>query len=110
MAALEDIDPESWLCREVFANFGLALYSAQVLEHGIINLVVWSGLRDGRYRAYEETEAASAELFRQTMGVVKKNLLSRRPDTAHLTSCSFKAYVSGISRRTSTSASAQQRS
>ena len=81
---LEDIDPESWLSREVFARFGLAMYSSQVLEHGIVNLVVWSGLRDGSYRAYEETEAANAELFRQTLGSVKKILLSRRPDIGHL--------------------------
>jgi hypothetical protein len=61
---LEDIDPESWLSREVFARFGLAMYSSQVLEHGIVNLVVWSGLRDGSYRAYKEKETSNAELFR----------------------------------------------
>jgi hypothetical protein len=81
---VEDISPGGWLAREVFANFGLAMYSSQVLEHGIINLVVWSGLRDGRYRAYEQTEAANAKLFRQTMGSVKQILLSRRPDIEHL--------------------------
>jgi hypothetical protein len=80
----EDISPRDWLSREVYAWFGLAMYSSQVLEHGIINLVEWSGLRDGRYRAYEETEAANAELFRQTLGAVKKILLSRRPDIGHL--------------------------
>jgi hypothetical protein len=81
---LEDIEPEGWLSREVFARFGLAIYASQVLEHGIVNLVVWSGLRDGRYRVYEETEAANTELFRQTLGSVKKILLSRRPDIGHL--------------------------
>src|SRR5262245_53026084 len=81
---LEDIDPGAWLSREVYARFGLAIYSSQVLEHGIVNLVVWSGLRDGSYRAYEETETANAELFRQTLGSVKKILLSRRPDIGHL--------------------------
>jgi hypothetical protein len=81
---VEDIEPEAWLSREVFANFGVAIYTSQVLEHGIVNLVVWSGLRDGEYRAYEETEAANLELFRQTMGSVKKILLTRRPDIGHL--------------------------
>jgi hypothetical protein len=81
---LEDIEPESWLAREVFARFGVAIYSSQVLEHGIVNLVVWSGLRDGRYRVYEETDAANIDLFRKTMGSVKKILLSRRPDVGHL--------------------------
>jgi hypothetical protein len=80
----EDIEPEGWLAREVFANFGVAIYTSQVLEHGIVNLVVWSGLRDGKYRTYEETEAANLELFRQTMGSVKKILLTRRPDIGHL--------------------------
>jgi hypothetical protein len=81
---LEDIGPEDWLAREVFAHFGAAIYYSQVLEYGIVNLVVWSGVRDGSYRAFEETEAANAELFRQTMGSVKKILLSRRPDIGHL--------------------------
>ena len=84
MAVLEDIDPESWLTREVYANFGLALYMAQVLEHGIINLVTWSGIADGTYREYDETEAAFAELARQTMGTLKKTLLLRRADVTHL--------------------------
>lgn len=81
---LEDIEPEGWLAREVFASFGLAMYTAQVLEHEIVNLVIWSGLRDGRYQVHGETEAENAVLFRQTMGSIKKALLSRRPDIEHL--------------------------
>ena len=81
---VEDIEPGAWLSREVYARFGLAMYASQVLEHGIVNLVVWSGLRDGRYRVYGETETANAELFRQTLGSVKKILLSLRPDIGHL--------------------------
>jgi hypothetical protein len=81
---LEDIGPEDWLVREVFAHFGAATYSSQVLEHGIVNLVVWSGVRDRRYRVLEETETANAELLRQTLGSVRKILLSRRPDIGHL--------------------------
>jgi len=81
---LEDTEPEDWLAREVFANFGLALYTAQVLEHEVVNLVVWSGLRDGRYQVDGETEADKAVLFKQTMGTIKKALLSRRPDIEHL--------------------------
>ena len=80
----EDIEPGDWLTREVFAHFGLAMYESQVVEHGIVSLVVASGVRDGSYRASEETEAAEAEMFRQTMGAVKKILLDRRPDIGHL--------------------------
>ena len=44
---LEDISPENWLTCEVYAHYGLALYAAQVLEHGIINLVLYTGVHDG---------------------------------------------------------------
>jgi len=37
---IEDIDHESWLTREVFAKFGLAMYQGQVLEHEIANLIL----------------------------------------------------------------------
>jgi hypothetical protein len=81
---LEDIGPEDWLVREVFAHFGAAVYASQVLEHGIVNLVVWSGVRDRRYRTLGETETANADLVRQTMGRIKNILLERRPDVEHL--------------------------
>lgn len=77
---LEDIGPEDWLVQEVFAHFRAAIYSSEVLEHGIVNLVVWSGVRDRRYRAYAETEAANAKLLQETLGSVKNILMSRRPD------------------------------
>ena len=49
MFMIEDISPESWLSREVFARFGLAVYTGQVLEHEIVNLLVWSGIHSGDY-------------------------------------------------------------
>lgn len=36
----ENISPDSWHTREVYATFGLAMYFAQVLEHGIVSLIV----------------------------------------------------------------------
>ena len=81
---LEDIDPESWLTREVYAHYGLALYMAQVLEHGIVNLATWTGVREGTIRSFEESEADSADLFKLTMGKVKQVLVSRQPDVADL--------------------------
>ncbi len=81
---LEDISPENWLTREVYARFGLALYMAQVLEHGIINLATWTGARDGSYQTWDEAEADSAELFKMTIGRLRQALVSRRPDVAHL--------------------------
>jgi hypothetical protein len=80
----EGIDPENWLTREVYARFGLALYMAQVLEHGIINLASWTGVHDRSYRNWDEAEADSVELFKMTMGKLRQALISRRPDVANL--------------------------
>jgi hypothetical protein len=77
---MEDTDPESWLSREVYANFGLAMYCAQVLEHGIVNLAVWAGLRDGTITGREDMEADYIALFECTMGQLNTTLRSRRPD------------------------------
>lgn len=79
-----DIDPEDLLAREVYAQFGLAIYTSQVLEHGLSTLVVWLGRCDGRCRAYKDTEAANVDLLRKTMGSVKEAHLERRPDIEHL--------------------------
>jgi hypothetical protein len=81
---LEDIDPDSWLVRQVYAYFGLAIYAAQVLEHGIVNLAVWTGVRDGSIRAAEDTDADYESLFRLTMGQLNRTLKSRRPDYSQI--------------------------
>jgi hypothetical protein len=81
---IEDIDYESWQVRQVYAKFGLAIYHGQVLEHGIVNLLVWSGVTDGRYSSYAETETESAELFSRTMGFLKKLLIDRSIDITDL--------------------------
>lgn len=81
---IEDISPDSWQCREVFAKFGLALYAGQVLEHEIINLIVWSGISTGTYASRDDMETEDVELFRKTMGKLKNVLMSRRIDLAHL--------------------------
>jgi hypothetical protein len=88
---VEDIDPESWHVREVYAKFGLAMYQGQVLEHEIVNLIVWSGVSDGAYSSYKETQSANVEMFLKTMGSLKKVLMSRRVDLGHLESDLIKA-------------------
>jgi hypothetical protein len=57
---LEDIGPDSGLVRRIYAYFGHAIYAAQVLERGIVNLAVWTGVRDGSIRAAEDTDAEGA--------------------------------------------------
>jgi hypothetical protein len=83
-AVVEDTDPEDWHAREVFAHFGLAMYTAQVLEHGIINLASWTSIQDRTIRTLTESEADSVKLFRQTMGALKTTLMVRRADIRHL--------------------------
>ncbi|MFI6504395.1 hypothetical protein [Nonomuraea typhae] len=80
----EGMSQEDWHVREVYAYFGLAMYHAQVLEHGIVNLVVWTGVGDGTYRTYAETEAANKELFSRSMDRIRTVLLKRRTDLTHL--------------------------
>jgi hypothetical protein len=84
LVVAEEIDPESWHIREVYAWFGLAMYTGQVLEHGIVNLLSWSGIGAGEYHTHEQAQTASDELFREAMGTLKKILLQRRIDLAHL--------------------------
>ena len=43
---IEEIDDESWQIREVYAKYGLAMYFAQCLETGLVNLLVALKLKD----------------------------------------------------------------
>jgi len=81
---IEDIGPGSWQVRQVFAKYGLAMYHGQVLEHGIVNLLLWSGIADGICKSAEETETVTEALFEQTMGSLKRLLMERRIDLAHI--------------------------
>ena len=53
----EEIDPESWLTREVYAYFGLAMYAAQVLEHEMVNLIAWTDVSSKGYAEPGEIDA-----------------------------------------------------
>lgn len=81
---VEEIDPESWHCREVYAKFGLAMYQGQVLEHEIVNLIVWSGVNTGTYSNRQEFDIANVEMFKKTMGTLKKVLMAHRIDLGYL--------------------------
>jgi hypothetical protein len=78
--AREKIDQESWLGRQVFAYFGLAMYWAQCIEHGIANLAVATGQRDGVITTQDEFAVDHAAMLRKTMGHARDELLKRRPD------------------------------
>lgn len=53
---IRDVDDESAHTREVYALFGLAIYYAQVLEHGIVNLLTLANVmnRQGTPRDFDE--------------------------------------------------------
>lgn len=81
---VEEIEPESWRAREVFANFGLAMYTAQVLEHGMINVAHWTSIHDRTITTMADFDDDNVKLFRQTMGQLKRILRDRRSDIDHL--------------------------
>jgi len=44
---IKEMDDESWQTREVYAKYGLAMYLAQCLETGLVNLLVYLEVKDG---------------------------------------------------------------
>ena len=77
------MDDESEDIKEVYARFGLALYCAQVLEHGIVNALVVVDLIPSRRhlaRSKAEWEVAVDEFmglhFDHTMGKLMYDLRS----------------------------------
>jgi hypothetical protein len=81
---VEEIEPEGWHAREVFANFGLAMYTAQVLEHGMINVAHWTSIDNRTISTMADFDEDNMKLFRQTMGQLKRILMDRRSDIDHL--------------------------
>jgi hypothetical protein len=80
----EEMDPESWLAREVYANFGLAMYAAQVLEHEIVNLIAWTDVSNKGYAERGEIDTLYESLFRETFGSLRNRLVEKRQDINHL--------------------------
>lgn len=75
MAVVEDIDPKDWEHREVYANFGLAIYFCQCVETSIANYVaVQRVIKLGRQLTASEHDALFEELFSRTLGHNLKQL------------------------------------
>jgi hypothetical protein len=79
MVIMSEVTDSDALLREVYSTFGLALHRAQDIEYAIIHLLIWAEVGDGSYRAFEQSEVANANLFRQTMGAMNKLLMARLP-------------------------------
>jgi uncharacterized protein with HEPN domain len=70
----DELDPDADQRREVYAWYGGAMYYAQVLEHGLVNLVV--AVEIGRAIKTElERHALYEELFAKPMGEHVKRVL-----------------------------------
>jgi hypothetical protein len=80
----ENVSPEPEFGREVRARFGLAMYYAQMLEFGIVNLLLALGTTGGTYNTYEETEAAVVGLLGTTLGQLNQRLADSKVDLTHL--------------------------
>lgn len=81
---VEDIDPGSYAVREVYAHYGLAMYFAQVLEHGMINTLVVSQQAQGAVVTQAELDAAWERSFDSTMGRLAAELGKTLSETSIL--------------------------
>lgn len=62
------------LVRDVYAHFGLALYNAQVLEHGLANAMAFAAMASNRLSTVEDYDAFLAQRFERTLGTLIKEL------------------------------------
>jgi hypothetical protein len=79
--------------KEVYAYFGLAIYQAQVLEHGIVNALVYCDLIPNKAKTVKSKEEWAALFdtfmdghFEKTLGKMIRTLKTTFPITAELES------------------------
>lgn len=77
---IDDITPKNKEVREVYARFGLAIYSAQCLEHGLVNAFLYlhlipSKMPLSRSKEWEdEVDSFTSKHFEHTLGRMIKDL------------------------------------
>lgn len=64
----DGMDDENYHTREVYANFGLAVYHAQVLEHGIVNLLTLAKIFPDPAATREMFQPVMDQYFAQVFG------------------------------------------
>ena len=62
------------LVRDVYAHFGLAIYKAQVLEHGLANAMTYASKVAGRLPTLDEYDAFLESKFEKTLGALINDL------------------------------------
>ena len=65
---IEEMDDESWQTREVYAKYGLAMYLAQCLETGLVNLLVHLEVKDGDKIHSIDIDSFMEENYEKTLG------------------------------------------
>jgi len=70
----DGMDDEDYHTREVYANFGLAIYHAQVLEHGVVNLLTFAKLFPDPAATRQAYDTAMDHHFSQVFGRLAKEV------------------------------------
>jgi hypothetical protein len=70
----EDIDPDDHQTRDMYARFGLAMYSAQVLEAGLKSAISAAQVTSARFSTIDEFDESWALNFTATMGKLLRRL------------------------------------
>lgn len=65
---IEEIDDESWQIREVYAKYGLAMYTAQCLETGLVNLLTALKMKQGDKMTRSDIDSFFEENYKKTLG------------------------------------------
>ena len=65
---IEEIDDESWQIREVYAKYGLAMYSAQCFETGLVNILVSLKLKDREKITRSDIDLFMEKNYEKTLG------------------------------------------
>jgi hypothetical protein len=71
----DELDAENDHTREVYAHAGLALYMAQVLEHGLVNVVILSRAGGPEFRTSRDYDRLFDDLIARTMGAQLRRAL-----------------------------------
>jgi hypothetical protein len=65
---------ESDQIRDTYAHFGLAVYMAQVLEHGLVNAMLVASLAGGKRLSHADIDAFMDKKFELTLGRLIRDL------------------------------------
>ena len=65
---IEKIDEESWQIRGVYAKYGLAMYSAQCFETGLVNLLVSLKLKNREKITRSDIDLFMEKNYEKTLG------------------------------------------